>query len=155
VNAGSLGEAGDYFTCGVIQSFKGLSPSVKTEGRYFGRSFDEQGEALHGSKSYQLTFQAGEEPPVNAFWSLTLYGMDANLVGSSINRYSIGDRSQGLKYNDDGSLTIYIQHQSPSKERESNWLPAPDDNFNLTFRSYGPKTELVTGEWVVPQLLTH
>lgn len=155
VNAGNLGEAGDYFTRGVIQSFKGISPSVKTEGRYFGRSLDEQGESLHGNKSYQLTFNAGEEPPVNAFWSLTLYGMDANLVGSTLNRYSIGDRSQGLKYNNDGSLTLYIQHQSPGKENEGNWLPAPDDNFTLTFRAYGPKSELFTGKWVVPQLSTH
>lgn len=155
INAGNLGEAGDYFTRGVIQSFKGISPSVKTEGRYFGRSLDEKGDPLHGNKSYQLTFNAGEEPPVNAFWSLTLYGMDANLVGTTLNRYSIGDRSQELKYNDDGSLTLYIQHQLPGKEKEGNWLPAPDDNFTLTFRAYGPKPELFTGKWVVPQLSTH
>lgn len=155
VNAGNLGEAGDYFTRGVIQSFKGLSPSIKTEARYFGRSLDEKGEPLHGSKRYQLTFKAGEEPPVNAFWSLTLYGMDANLVGTTINRYSIGDRSQKLKYNDDGSLAIYIQHESPGKDKESNWLPAPNDNFNLTFRAYGPKRELFSGKWVVPQLSTN
>ena len=154
VKAGSLGEAGDYFTRGVIQSFKGISPSIKTEGRYFGRSFDEYGEALHGSNRYQITFKAGEEPPVNAFWSLTLYGMDANLVGSSINRYSIGDRTKRLKYNADGSLTLYIQHEVPDSGRESNWLPAPDDNFNLTFRAYGPKDEITSGQWVVPQLST-
>ncbi len=151
-NAGSLGAAGDYFTRGVIQSFKGISPSIKTEGKYFGRSVDERGEPLHGSNSYQLTFKAGEEPPVNAFWSLTLYGMDTNLVGNNINRYSIGDRSQGLKYKDDGSLTIYIQHESPGSEKEANWLPAPNDNFSLTFRAYGPKPELFEGQWVVPQL---
>ena len=80
--------------------------------------------------------------------------MDANLVSSSINRYSIGDRTKGLKRNEDGSLTIYIQHDYPGTDKQSNWLPAPDDEFSLTFRSYGPKPDLYEGRWVVPQLIS-
>ncbi|MBW2368249.1 MAG: DUF1254 domain-containing protein [Deltaproteobacteria bacterium] len=153
--AGRMGEAGIYLTRGVVQSFKGISASVREEARYFATYKDCEGNALRGDKaSYQLTFKAGEEPPVDAFWSLTMYGIDANLVANPINRYSIGDRTPGFKRNDDGSLTIYIQHESPGKDKESNWLPAPNDRFTMTFRAYGPRAEINNGQWVMPELET-
>jgi len=83
-----------------------------------------------------------------------MYGPDANLSDNPINRYSIGDRSPGLKYNTDGSLTLYLQHESPGKEKENNWLPAPNGHFTTTIRAYRPRDEITSGEWVPPNLKT-
>lgn len=153
--AGSLGQAGDYFTRGIIQSFKGISANYPEEARYFSRSTNENGDSLNANEStYELTFAAGQLPPVDAFWSLTMYGMDANLVSNSIDRYSIGDRSPGLEHNTDGSLTLYLQHESPGKDKESNWLPAPDGPFTVTMRAYRPKEEITQGKWIPPNLET-
>lgn len=153
--AGSLGKAGDYFTRGIIQSFKGVSANYPEEARYFGRSRDEFGGYLDASQNdYTLTFAAGESPPVDAFWSLTMYGLDANLVSNPIERYSIGDRSPNLKHNSDGSLTLYLQHDSPGEEKEGNWLPAPDGRFTLTLRAYRPGADIINGDWVPANLKT-
>jgi len=86
---------------------------------------------------------------VNAFWSLTMYNSKQFFVQNPINRYAIGDRDK-LKFNDDGSMTINIQHESPGKEMESNWLPAPADSFNMFMRLYWPKKEIVDGAWKMP-----
>ena len=83
-----------------------------------------------------------------------MYGLDANLVDNSIDRYSIGDRSPNLKHNTDGSLTLYLQYDSPDKDKESNWLPAPDGRFTVTLRAYRPRDEITRGEWVPPNLRT-
>jgi hypothetical protein len=86
---------------------------------------------------------------VDAFWSLTVYGLDRFLVTNPINRYSIGDRTKGLQYNADGSLEFYIQHEVPMG-KESNWLPTPADAFYLLFQAYQPRAELLTGAYKVP-----
>ena len=102
------------------------------------------GEPLDGSKqNYTLTFAAGEYPPVNAFWSLTMYdGKTQLLIKNPINRYLINSPMlPELKKNDDGSLTIYIQKDSPGADKESNWLPAPDGPIYMALRCYWPKTE--------------
>ena len=99
---------------------------------------------------YTLTFKKEEIPPVNAFWSLTMYDKDAFLVDNPINRYALGDRS-GMKSGNDGSLTLFIQSDSPGKDKESNWLP-PDtqDEFKLALRLYAPKKEVADGTWAPP-----
>jgi hypothetical protein len=102
------------------------------------------GEPLDGSKhNYTLTFPAGEPPPVNAFWSLTMYdGKSQLLVKNPINRYLINSPMlPNLKKNADGSLTLYIQRDSPGAAKESNWLPAPNDLIYLAMRLYWSKTE--------------
>ena len=102
------------------------------------------GEPLDGSKhKYTLTFAAGQYPPVNAFWSVTMYdGKSQFLIKNPINRYLINaPMLPGMKKNKDGSLTIYIQKDSPGKVKESNWLPAPDGPIYLVMRLYWPKTE--------------
>ena len=102
------------------------------------------GEALDGSKhNYTLTFPAGEYPPVNAFWSVTMYdGKTQLLIKNPINRYLINSPMlRNLKKNDDGSLTLYIQNKSPGKDKESNWLPGPNGPIYLVMRLYWPKTE--------------
>lgn len=100
------------------------------------------GEALDGSKhNYTLTFAKDELPPVNAFWSVTMYGGKTQfLIENPINRYLINSPMlPGLKKNPDGSLTIYIQKDAPSADKKSNWLPAPDGPIYLVMRLYWPK----------------
>jgi hypothetical protein len=105
---------------------------------------DGDGQPLDGSKhNYTLTFAAGDFPPVNAFWSLTMYdGKTQLLIKNPINRYLINSPMlPQMKKNDDGSLTLYIQKDSPGKDKESNWLPAPNDTIYLVMRLYWPKIE--------------
>jgi hypothetical protein len=120
------------------------------------------GIVLDGSKhSYQMTFPAGALPPVNAFWSITMYdGRTQLLIDNPINRYLINSPMlPQLKKNADGSLTVYLQKDSPGKERESNWLPAPDGPMFVVMRLYWPKTEppsvypLGKGTWQPPALV--
>ena len=112
---------------------------------------DENGEPLTGEHKYVLHFET--PPPVDAFWSITMYDMpNFYLVANPINRYSIGDRTPGLKYGADGSLDIYIQHESPGPDKESNWLPTPAGRFRPILREYSPRPEALDGRWVVPPI---
>jgi len=112
---------------------------------------DASGNRFDASKhSYAMRFEKDELPQVDAFWSMTMYSLpDQLMVANPINRYSIGDRSK-LRYGEDGSLTIYIQHQSPGKKKASNWLPAPDGPFSLQFRMYLPKPEALDPLYLPP-----
>jgi hypothetical protein len=123
---------------------------------------DTTGEMLDGSKhSYTLTFSTGQFPPVNAFWSVTMYdGKSQLLIKNPINRYLINSPMlPNMKKNADGSLTLYIQKDSPGAEKESNWLPAPNDTIYLVMRLYWPKTEAPSilpageGTWKPPGLV--
>jgi hypothetical protein len=120
------------------------------------------GEPLDGSKhNYTLTFAAGQFPPVNAFWSVTMYdGKSQLLIKNPINRYLINSPMvPNMKKNPDGSLTLYIQKDSPGKDKESNWLPAPNDLIYLVMRLYWPKTEAPSilpageGTWKPPGIV--
>ena len=111
--------------------------------------------------NYTMTFPADAMPPVNAFWSVTMYDGDTQLlIDNPINRYLINSPMLAdLKKNPDGSLTVYIQHDSPGKDRESNWLPAPDGPMFVVMRLYWPKTEAPSvlpageGEWAPPGII--
>jgi hypothetical protein len=122
------------------------------EAYYPGVYADGDGQTLDGSKyNYVLRFEAGQMPPVNAFWSTTIYDLEKRLmVANPINRYSIGDRTAGLQYGDDGSLEIYIQYQSPGPDKESNWLPAPNAPFYMLLRMYLPQIEILNGQYEIP-----
>ena len=120
------------------------------------------GEALDGSKhQYTLTFQKGQLPPVNAFWSVTMYdGKTQFLIKNPINRYLINSPMiPQMKKGEDGSLTLYIQKDSPGADKESNWLPAPDGPIYLVMRLYWPATKSPSilppgeGDWKPPALL--
>jgi hypothetical protein len=113
---------------------------------------DSDGQPLDGGKGrYTIHFPAGQLPPTRFFWSITLYDLkDFNLVANPIQRYSIGDRTAGLQYGKDGSLTVYVQKDSPGKDKESNWLPAPDRPFYMTMRLYGASPEALDGTWKMP-----
>lgn len=107
-----------------------------------------------GTKRYTLTFPKGQLPPANAFWSVTMYdGKTQLLIENPLNRYLINSPMlSDLKKNEDGSLTIYIQKDSPGKEKESNWLPAPDGPIYVAMRLYWPKDEALKGKWRPPAL---
>jgi hypothetical protein len=105
-----------------------------------------------GKNRYTLTFPKGQLPPVNAFWSVTMYdGKTQLLIDNPINRYLINSPMlPNLKNNPDGSLTLYIQKDSPGTEQESNWLPAPDGPIYVVMRLYWPREEALTGKWQPP-----
>lgn len=88
-------------------------------------------------------------PPVNAFWSLTLYDPEGYFYDNALNRYAINSSNKYV-FNKDGSLDIYIQHAAPSEDKKSNWLPAPTGDFNLLLRLYWPKPEVINGKWQPP-----
>ena len=122
----------------------GIYGNSEAEAVYPFTRHDVNGIVLDGSKhTYQMTFPAGQLPPVNAFWSITMYdGRTQLLIDNPINRYLINSPMlPELKKNPDGSLTVYIQKDSPGKDRESNWLPAPDGPMFVVMRLYWPKTE--------------
>ena len=93
----------------------------------------------------------GATPPVNAFWSLTLYDSDGFQVANSLNRFAVSGWMP-FKYNPDGSLDLYFQNESPGANKEANWLPAPKGPFNLTMRLYSPKSGALTGKWNPPPI---
>jgi hypothetical protein len=112
---------------------------------------DGLGETLNGGHRYRLHFDAGELPPVRAFWSVTAYGADDFLIDNPLNRYALGDRDK-LHFNTDSSLDIWIQAQAPTEpERQSNWLPVrAGEPFVLNARLYWPKSEALDGQWGMP-----
>ena len=116
---------------------------------------DASGQKLDGSKRYVMRFAPGQLPPVNAFWSVTMYEMPSSLlVSNPLNRYLINSPMlPSLKKDADGGLTLYLQNESPGKERESNWLPAPQGPFMAAMRLYWPTEEALSGKWVAPPLV--
>jgi hypothetical protein len=147
----NLGRYGTDYIFRSVVALVGLGANLPDDAIYPRATEDTDGQPLNGANRYVVHFPKGQLPPVNAFWSLTMYNSKQFFVQNPINRYAIGDRDK-LKFNDDGSLTINIQSESPGKEMESNWLPAPKDSFNVFMRLYWPKKEIVEGAWKTPGL---
>jgi hypothetical protein len=110
---------------------------------------DASGKPYDGANKYVLRFAKGELPPVNAFWSLTMYDAQMFFAANKLDRFTLSQRDS-LEYNDDGSVDLYIQHESPGSDKESNWLPAPAGRFVLMLRMYWPKESLLDGSWQAP-----
>jgi len=121
------------------------------ETKYIATDGDSQGKQLNGKNTYTLTF--AKVPPVKGFWSLTLYNEFHFFNQNALNRYSLGTKNKTLKYNADGSLTLYAGAKSPGKDKETNWLPAPEGTFSLFIRAYWPDKEIVDGTWVPPDIV--
>jgi hypothetical protein len=122
------------------------------ETKYIYTDDDSQGEQLSGNNSYEITFAKGQVPPVKGFWSLTLYN-DLHLFNqNALKRYSLGTKNKNLKYNTDGSLTLYAGAKSPGKDKENNWLPAPAGTFSLYLRAYWPENAILDGTWKAPKV---
>jgi hypothetical protein len=125
--------------------------TVPEEALYPVAKVDAEGAALSGEHTYRLVFAGDALPPVDGFWSVTMYRRDAHpLVPNALGRYAIGDRTPGLVKNADGSLVIRIQHDEPVDESRANWLPAPRGSFHLMLRLYVPRTSVLDGSWVPP-----
>ncbi len=122
--ARDLGRYGTKYTYRAAWTFFAVGGNLVEDAIYPLTMTDSDGKKLTGANSYVLQFAKDQSPPVDAFWSLTMYDKDSYLVDNPVNRYTLGDRSN-MKPGDDGSLTIYLQSESPGKDKESNWLPSP------------------------------
>ena len=141
----------DYFMRALVTAI-GLGANRPQDAIYPTSLKDADGKAYDGANKYVMHFAKGQLPPVDGFWSLTMYDANYFFVANPINRYSISAR-QNLKTNVDGSTDLYIQNQSPGADGESNWLPAPAGKFILMLRMYWPKEKapsVIDGSWKIP-----
>jgi hypothetical protein len=151
-----LGQYGtDYMKRAVVAAF-GWPANLQYDAVYPYTTVDAQGQTLNGANKYTLTFAKGQTPPVNAFWSITMYMIDQGwwFVPNPLNKFTVSPRNN-LKANADGSITLYFQKDSPGKDKESNWLPAPAGEFIPMMRMYYPKTKapsVLDGSWVPPKI---
>jgi hypothetical protein len=144
-----LGCYGTRYLARAAVAMVGLGANLPEDAVYPMVTADAEGKLLDGRHAYQLRFEAGQLPPVDAFWSITLYDEHQFFVANPLDRYTLGDRS-GLRREQDGALVITFQNQRPGPEVESNWLPAPAGPFNLIMRLYHPKAEVLDGRWSPP-----
>lgn len=140
----------DYYTR-TATAKSNILVNKPEQAKYFYQDLDSQGARLTSKAKYTVTFTKEQMPPVNGFWSLTLYNQYHFFELNDLNRYSLGTKNKTMKTNSDGSLTIYVQSNPPSKELESNWLPSPKKGeFSLYLRTYWPKKEVLEGKWTPP-----
>jgi hypothetical protein len=151
MNTDTMGVYGNYYLKRAIVAQVGLGANLPEDAIYPLNLGDEEGRPLDGTNKYVLHFEKGTTPPVGAFWSITLYDPEGFQVGNSLNRFAVSSWMP-FNYNADGSLDLYFQNESPGKDKEANWLPAPKGSFNLTMRLYAPKTEALTGKWNPPAI---
>ena len=147
-----LGNYGSDYGLRAAVALVGLGANLPQDAVYPSAYVDEEGKPLDGANAYVIHFDKGATPPVDAFWSVTLYGADSFFVANPINRYAISSW-MNLKKNADGSIDIYVQRDSPGKDKEANWLPSGDKDFNLTLRMYWPKEKppsILDGSWKPP-----
>jgi len=149
MNTDTMGVYGNYYLKRAIVTQLGLGANLPEDAIYPMNLADETGKPLDGANKYTLHFNKGATPPVDAFWSITLYDAEGFQVGNSLNRFAVSSWMP-FKYNPDGSLDLYFQNDSPGAGKEANWLPAPKGAFNLTMRLYAPKSETLTGKWNPP-----
>jgi hypothetical protein len=149
MNTDTMGVYGNYYLKRAIVSQFRLGANVPEDAIYPANLGDAAGQPLTGMNRYSIHFEKGATPPVEAFWSITLYDQQGYQVANSLNRFAVSSWMP-LKYNPDGSVDIYFQNESPGSEREANWLPAPKGPFTLTMRLYAPKSEALTGKWGPP-----
>ncbi len=135
----------DYLMRAFIAQI-GIGANIPKDAIYPTAFVDGAGNRLNGTHNYLLHFDKDQLPPVNAFWSITMYNAKSFLEKNEIDRFGLGDRD-ALTFNDDGSLDIYIQHAAPDKNKLANWLPSPPADFSLTMRLYWPKKSVLKGKW--------
>ncbi|MHA7661362.1 DUF1254 domain-containing protein [Mycolicibacterium sp. HS_4_1] len=152
---GTHAELKDNYLYRMAGAVLGIYGNVAQEAMYPVIATDSAGAPLTGTNSYTLRFGPGQLPPVNSFWSITMYNMPQSLlVANPINRYLINSPMlPSLIHDPDGGITIYVQNQSPGTDKEANWLPAPSGLFQMILRLYLPKEEALNGTWKAPQAL--
>jgi hypothetical protein len=152
MNTDTMGVYGNYYLKRAIVAQVGLGANLPEDAIYPLNLGDETGRPLDGTNKYTITFEKDAAPPVNAFWSITLYDSEGFQVANPLNRFAVSSWMP-FKYARDGSLTLYVQNENPGKDKEANWLPAPKGRFNLTMRLYSPKSEALTGRWNPPPVM--
>jgi hypothetical protein len=146
----NTGTYGTSYLQRAVVALGGLGANLPADAIYPTAFLDSEGKPLDSASKYVVHFEKGKLPPANAFWSITMYDNERFQVPNPIDRFAIGDRDK-LKFNDDGSLDIYIQTESPGKDKESNWLPAPKSGpMGPTLRIYSPRREALDGTWAPP-----
>jgi hypothetical protein len=150
---GSREELGsDYLMRRTVAAVMGIYGNSPAEAIYGAYQVGPDHKPLDGTRRYVIRFEPGQLPPVNEFWSLTMYDLPGRLlVANPIHRYSIGDRAPGLTKGSDGSLEIYLQNTAPGVGKDANWLPTPAGPFYMVLRMYAPKEALINGTWKQPQ----
>jgi hypothetical protein len=139
----------DYFNrTGTAKS--NMFDNKPNETQYFYTDTDSGGESLKGANNYEIVFAPGQEPPVDGFWSLTLYNEHHFFHPNDLKRYSLGTKNKDLKRNADGSLTLYAGTKSPGSDKDSKWLPAPEGHFSLYIRGYWGQAPILDGSWKPP-----
>jgi hypothetical protein len=149
-NLTAIGTYGADYMHRAGVAYAGLGANCVEDAIYPTAFVDVTGQKFDSGRKYILHFDKHQIPPVRAFWSLTMYDERQLFAANPIDRYAIGDRDK-LKFNPDGSLDLYVQRESPGKDAEANWLPAPKSGgFTMNLRLYWPKEEAVSGEWAPP-----
>ncbi len=149
MNTDTMGVYGNYYLKRAIVAQQGLGANLPQDAVYPLNLGDQAGRPLDGANKYAVHFDKASLPPVEGFWSVTLYDLEGYQVANPLNRFAVSSWMP-FKYDPDGSLTLYIQNENPGKDKEANWLPAPKGPFNLTMRLYAPKSEVLTGKWNPP-----
>ncbi len=150
-----LGNYGTNYRARAVIALIAFGANLPADAVYPTTFVDSGGRPLNGANCYRLHFDQGLSPPVNAFWSVTLYAPQSYFVANPLNRYAISSWMP-LKHNADGSLDLYIQHDSPGQDLEANWLPAAAGDFNITLRMYWPKDQnpsIIDGSWKPPGVI--
>jgi hypothetical protein len=149
LNTDTMGVYGNYYLKRAIIAQLGLGANLPQDAIYPINLGDESGKPLDGANKYTLHFDKDNAPPVDAFWSVTLYDSEGYQVPNALNRFAVSSWMP-LKRNPDGSLDLYFQNESPGADKDANWLPAPKTAFNVLLRMYAPKSEALTGKWSPP-----
>ncbi|MGO9545350.1 MAG: DUF1254 domain-containing protein [Rhodomicrobium sp.] len=149
MNTDTMGVYGNYYLKRAMVAQLGLGANLPEDAIYPVNLADSLGKPLDGAHKYRIHFSHDSPPPVNAFWSVTLYDAEGFPVANPLNRYALSSWMP-LQREADGSLYLYIQNESPGAGKEANWLPAPAGPLNLLLRMYAPKTEALTGKWSPP-----
>jgi len=148
----SIGVYGNDYLQRATINMIGLGANPYEQAIYPLNTHDRNGKPPMGGKKYVMHFTRKDLPPVEAFWSITMYDEEGFQVANPLNRFALGDRDD-LKFNPDGSLDIYIQHASPGKDKEANWLPSPaSGKLGITMRLYAPKQRVLDGQWKPPYI---
>jgi len=152
MNTDTMGVYGNYYLKRAMVAQLGLGANLPEDAIYPLNLADNMGKPLDGSNRYTIHFDKGQIPPVDGFWSITLYDTEGFQVPNSINRFAVSSWMP-FKYNADGSLDLLIQNANPGAAVEQNWLPAPTGAFNLTMRLYAPQSAALTGKWNPPAVM--
>ena len=138
----------------MVAAVVGIYGNSQMEAMYPVYSVDAAGKKTDGANRYTLRFAAGQLPPVHAFWSLTMYELPSSLLyANPLDRYLVNSPMlPQFKRDADGGLTLLIQHESPGRDKEANWLPAPSESYFMVMRLYWPKDEALSGKWTAPPL---